>query len=184
LLSSDNELRQQHPRPTPASPRPRATAHKEEGPELVRPQTETVVKRPLRDEAATSAPTELVRPQTETVVKRPLRDEPVAASELTPSEDLSQYAPRTVEVGIYGPIGPSRPVMVYACCDLATHQLRWVNDGGEILNEPPAAKNDPSMPFTPSDLVPSASSYSGLGSYGHSAPFYRSRFERLMNEGA
>jgi hypothetical protein len=57
--------------------------------------------------------------------------------------DLSQYAPRTVEVGIYGPIGPSRPAIVYACCDLAAQQLRWVNDQGEILLEPPAAQGRP-----------------------------------------
>ncbi len=142
---------------TPASLRPRAIAPKEKGPELA---------------------------QTETVVKRPLRDEPVEASELAPSEDFTQYAPRTVEVGIYGPIGPSRPVIVYACCDLATRQLRWVNDQGAILLEPPAAPGDPSMQPKPSNLSPSAAPYSGPGAYRLSAPAYRSRFERLMNEGA
>ena len=146
--------------PTPASLSPRATAHKEEG------------------------HPELVRPQAQTVVKPPLLDEPVEVSELAPAEDLSQYAPRTVEVGIYGPVGPSRPVIVYACNDLAAQQLRWVNDQGEILLEQPAAQGGPSMQPKPSDLVSSASRYGGFGAYRPPDPFYRSRFERLMNEGA
>jgi len=70
------------------------------------------------------------------------------------------------------------------CCDLATRQLRWVNDQGAILLEPPAAPGDPSMPSQPSNLSPSAAPYSGPGAYRLSAPVYRSRFERLMNEGA
>jgi len=126
--------------PTPTSLRPRATAHKEEGqPELVRPQTETVVKRPAVDEPVDSG---------------------VTHSELAPSEDL---APRTVEVGIYGPIGPRRAVIVYACCDIAARQLRWTNDQGEVLIEPPAATEDASLPSKPSDP------YGGLGSYRHVA---------------
>jgi hypothetical protein len=128
--------------PTPASPRPRATAHKEEGPELVRPQIETVVKRPVVDEPVDSG---------------------ITHSDLAPSEDLSQYTPRAIDVGIYGPIGPSRAVIVYACCDIATRQLRWVDDEGEVLIEPPAATGDASWPSKPSDP------YGGLGSYWHVA---------------
>jgi hypothetical protein len=128
--------------PTPARPHSRATAHKEEGPELVRPQTETVVKQPMVDQPVVSG---------------------VAHSELAPSEDFSRYAPRAVEVGIYGPIGASRAVIVYACCDIATRQLRWVDDEGEVLIEPPAATRDASSPSKLSDP------YGGLGSYWHVA---------------
>src|SRR5262249_18565108 len=59
--------------PTPARPRPRAAAYKEEGPELVRPQIETVVKGPVVDEPVDSG---------------------VTHSDLAPLEDLP-YAPRT-----------------------------------------------------------------------------------------
>ena len=127
--------------PTPARPRPRAAAYKEEGPELVRPQIETVVKGPVVDEPVDSG---------------------VTNSDLAPLEDLP-YAPRTVEVGIYGPIGPSRAVTLYACCDIAARQLRWVNEEGEVLIEQPAATGDASLPSKPSDP------YGGLGSYWHVA---------------
>src|SRR5262245_46220689 len=85
-------------------------------------------------------------------------DSGVTHSDLAPLEDLP-YAPRTVEVGIYGPIGPSRAVTLYACCDIAARQLRWVDDQGEVLIEQPSATGDASLPSKPSDP------YGGLGSY-------------------